>query len=557
MGRHSFGMRRIANIPMAPTLAHWLFACMIVAVAGWYSGASNLWTSDAGALLSQGDALLAGGQWEIPPPLPEVDPSGEYFVVDKSFEGVGGGLVPLPERTAFTAVMGVVYAQLGYGGTLTVTLAGAMIAILGCGLAAETRHSGAGPWAVWLTVGTPAVMNSMALWGHSVAAALVALATWRLARFARSASLVDLAMAVCLIATASLARNEVAIVALAIALVAATQWLRYKAPGHLQTAIAFAGAAALTLWADQLFQIEVLGMANAVPRETPAHFDRIASGAFWTLLQAGARPWLWLATLFAVGTAITVRRRIVTPSLLLGTAAALCCLANVLAGPVGGNITGMLAASPALVLGLGLVTTSKDGGGDLNFLAVAGVYASGVLATQHDVGGSWNEWGWRYFSCGAPFLVAALVPTMRRYAADTRAVRVAMVMVMFGTLVNGYVGVDHAGRQRVAVAEVRSGVEASLDDLAAAGGEDVWSTYPHLGRWSWDLSSGYRWLNGARSPRGDEAVKGLIARGDPFLAISSQSGAFDESGDVELLRTLVAPNGGPMHFELVIPLSSK
>jgi hypothetical protein len=160
-------------------------------------------------------------------------------------------------------------------------------------------------------------------------------------------------------------------------------------------------------------------------------------------------------------------------------------------------------------------------------VAVAAIFALGVLANQYADGGS-GEWGGRYFAIGWPTIVPVVLlavarageridrPTRRWVLGATAVLCTALSLLALMSLRESRTRTDDLVDATVAAAAATPAADGGLPVIV--------TTHNAIGRWAWEHQEEARWLRVADEPvepmLGDLGELGvgqilLVGRGEP------------------------------------------
>ena len=466
-------------------------------------GTRGVFSSDEGATLLTARRLAEGSGWIIDHPVPAADPTMKHYPF-ATYEAGVDGRSPYAKHPLHVLVLAGAYRV---GGHVAVVLFSCLAVVAAAGAAAALSRliaAGHQRTALWATgVGTPLLFDAYLVMGHAAGAALTAAALVAAVAAERRPWLV-LWVAPALIA-AALIRSEAVLFALALGgVLLGVAVLRPTSRGVRAAGAALAiGAAVAVRIIEPLIVNAVLGGgdrtgAAGVPVEAGSRGfvrDRL-DGATHSLLgipDGEVRLAIGLLLATAVAGALFLRSR-PDPGLALAILglAAIGAVVRVAVGG-GGDVTGLLPASPLLVAGVILLRCA-----DLRSwcvpVATSLTFAALVCATQYRVGGG-SEWGGRYFAPAVPLLVPVAVAAVARWATSSPPMAVRRGAVALGLVVATVSG--------SALAELRSSrrlSQAFVDRVMTVVAEQpeprpvVVATQPALPRFAWEDFEAARWL---------------------------------------------------------------
>ena len=389
-------------------------------------GTDRIFSADEAAVAAQADLLDGRGAWELPHPLPEVDPDGTAFPLHNSLITADGG-VPFAKHPIYPLVLAPLYGLGGVAAMKLLSLAGTVAAAgVGALLARRLRPGLDGPvvWAIGLA--SPLFLYGYVLIAHTLGAAAAGLAVvgvldmmdGRARRGAllaaggaiglallRTEGLLFLAALVVTVMVIGLARRQrSALVAGAWVGVASAGGLVLSriartVPGvaaeELATPANGTGATG-NLLADRIQGAEI---SLILPRYGPLTPTDLALLLGVVLLTAS----LWLA-----------RRRPEDRDgiRLVASAGVVLVAIRLLGEPT--VVPGLLLAFPLLTAGLLGAGRPPQPSVPARLMAVTmTLFALAVLATQYATAGS-GEWGGRYFALALPVATALAIAGIAR-----------------------------------------------------------------------------------------------------------------------------------------------
>ncbi len=440
-GRAAGGTRRVALHAAA------LLVALLAIVALVDNGASAI--TDEGAVVAQVDALSQGG-WAIDLPLPSVDPDGEFVTMENS-DVVGATFHPYAKHPAYPVLLVPFWSLGGHLGLLVAsalgTWAAAVVAMFLCRrmLAGTPTTAPAGATTtptctrrvedlglvtLWvLGLGSPLLFGATTVMAHSLAAALTggvvltlvaALGDGVPLRRRVPLVLAGLVLAVPLVLLRSEGLFAVAGIAAALGLCS----IRSLRPPHIDparalTSVALAGLGIASYLFDGRLAASIQGdegISNFVIGAQEVGFVDGRLLALWASVLRPGNPRLgpaaivlFIATVCLIAGAVLWRRSPRHRSLavqLVVAGAALTVVRQFL--PVG-QVTGLVAAFPLLVMGLVQLRRADLASFTARVcLITSAVAASLVLATSYSIGGA-AEWGGRFYHLLLPLVVPLAV----------------------------------------------------------------------------------------------------------------------------------------------------
>lgn len=440
---------------------------------------------------------LEQGSWAYDYPHADIDPEGRWFPLE-NVTRVGSRWYPYVGHPAYVWLLRLGVAVAGdVNGLVAPSLLGALLAALAAWwLAIEVGRPAIARAAFWVTAFGPVLANASVMWAHAPAAALGGAAAALVVRVVRRGpSLWVAAGLATVLAAMTLVRSEGLLFAAAVGAVLGLAGLRR---GGVRTAVgsgapALAAVVAVLAERSWITSITGSGSVSSVERGVRQQSGSFLAGRVEGALHILVDPSYDSARSTAVGLvglgllvgAVYVHRR--------GPAAAARVLPVLLGAVIvvfAGRVvtdpdqaaTGLFAAWPALVVGLGWCRWRGLPPGLAAALVVVGAFGSLVLATQYTVGGG-LEWGGRFLAPALPVLgvVVALALTE---ASGRRGVRAALL---------GLVALSAAAAP-VAIGAKRAGDDAQIEQIAAAGGEVIVTHEEVLPRYGWRIDPPAGWL---------------------------------------------------------------
>lgn len=427
-------MRRRAL--MAPLAAH--AALLLLILMGWafWLGAGGLFSVDEGIAALQAEVLADTGEWAIDHPLAKFDVDGSAFPL-RSAEVGEHGIVPYGKHPLYPAILSLAHGVAGAGGMVAISLLGTVIASTGAALLARrSRPELAVPTLYVTGLVSPLLFDSTLLIAHSIGAAAAAVAAVAVVRHHEDGRrwlswwmLLALAAGVGVV----LLRGEGLILAGSLAAVAAAATAATRRAAWGATAAAAVLAVVGSVLIERWWRGSILGDVAESPYTSPTLSgdgsfvsDRISSFVTTTVKVSyssdPAQALLFGAAIMLLVALVAIRRQEEDERILVGASVIASCLAVawLLTAP-SSAVPGLLIAFPVLWFGLALGGWAGSGR-SVSLLAVAGLFAAGVLATQYRQGGG-LEWGFRYVAIALPLAVPAAVAGLdqARRTLDRRA----------------------------------------------------------------------------------------------------------------------------------------
>jgi hypothetical protein len=488
-------------------------ALAVVLVAGVFIiGDHGVFSSDEGAGLAQARAV-SQGSWGVEHPFEAVDPEGRWFPLEKAQALEDGGFAPLPKRPVYSWIAGQVW---GLGGTLavmTLSAVGTWIAAMAAALIARRLDDPLDRPALWVAgLASPLFADGFLVIAHSLGAAVVGVAGYSLVRWANGAPARWLVGTGVAVAGGVLLRQEVVLLAAAMATCAVAFGLAPSRRRWVLAGVVVAGALAAGLALDLVLTNHVFGSGGVA---TPAAGSGGSSSSYLAdRLAAFVTTWLrpgygdlgggqmlgLVMALVGVLAVVAVKGRESRDVViaLWASVGVLAILRLLLRAPDPDVVPGLLPAFPVLLWGLVALRRASLPAFAWWLAGSASLFALAVLATQYREGGAW-EWGGRYFAVGLP-LVAPLIcrggRELLREVADPRVRQVivtATVLVILCSATMQVVAVRAShGRSQDLVEGV---LEVAGDTPPGDGGLPVIvSADPELPRTAWDDLDAARWL---------------------------------------------------------------
>lgn len=514
-------------------LAHAALAALALVAVSWFVGPPGYFFIDEAAFHAQLEVLDELDAWVVPEPFDRAPGSGIGGAMARDHD-VEGGYAPFVKHPVHLQLAHLADDLAGRAGVRALSTIGAAVAAAATGLLAVSLGRRPAVLAVWLTaLASPLVFHAQLVVGHALAAGVAALLVWRVHAARRWRA--DPVLAALLGAAGVLVRSEVALLLASTVAVHAVWSLRARRWNRFSVAVAAAvGGAAAYLAEPRLVERWVGGESApaTISAGSRGGAEGSLSGLRVALLQAdlarpGALSALTVVLVGALGALalLRLRSRPTDPGLaaVLGVATLGAAIVHLTEPDV---VAGILWAFPALWLLVGL--RRGDLGSDVvgPGLAIAGVFAIAVLATQYEVAGSGMEWGWRYFAVGLPALVPALALGADRLWRAAGADRT--LLVGLGAVAVAFLLVPASG-----IVEQRrylSDTEYFLDRSAALADEvDVIVTVdPSFSRLAYPLTIDGRVATATSLP---EAVETVAEAGADRIAVLWRG---DDAPDVDL-----------------------
>lgn len=462
---------------------------LLVGLTFWV-GTAGYFIIDEAALYGQLD-VLEQGSWTLPLPTTESGAPEEHVPMARS-DVTDDGWAPFAKHPVHVALARTADSIAGHFGVRMLSVLGTVAAAAAAAMLCRGRTPAL--VAFWLTAAlSPLAFYSQLVLAHTLGAAVAGLLA--VVTVVRRPSARTAAAAFGLTCIGGLLRSEFLLLGFAFAGVLMLATFRGRRGGWgYGTALACAGGS-LGAWLlePRILRALIGGDATVAARPTGA-----GDGVFE--LTSGAARSLFDLTLDSDG--------LLQPlSLVLAIVLALVALAVVRLRPEGDVGVVVLAVvsvasaavhllephvirgfvfafPPVLVM---VVVRRKDTSAELSQLvAVAGVFAVAVFATQYRLGGG-PEWGWRYFIIGVPLLTpplaVAVVNLWRRGAAPSRVGVVGVLLTSALILVGGLAA------QRQTVLHTATFLERSEQIVRDSGVGHVVAANSSFGRFTYRLST--------------------------------------------------------------------
>ena len=379
-------MRRLWALPVVAHLA--ALTVVLLGVAA-YVGTDASFSADEGAAITQARALARDGTWIVPHPLPEIDPEGRLYPLEKSTHGPKG-FAPFARHPAYALLLAGADRVGGTTAMVLLSVAGTVVAAAAAAALARRLSPALARPAVWTVgVASPLLFDSQLVMAHALGAGAAGVAVLAAVRYLERPGLLMAMAAGAAAAFGALLRTEALILAaaLAAALVLVGR-RRGVVPGVL-----VAGTAAAAHLVNAAVEPAVVGGERAADLTTGS------SGSFLThRVDALARTWLQasleglqagdaallVALVTAVAAAAAMRRGVRDLAVVLAVASAIATVARLVVDPPN-PVPGLFVAFPALAAGL-LLLRRRDVGGDAaaTMAWTSLLFAGGVALTQYE-----------------------------------------------------------------------------------------------------------------------------------------------------------------------------
>ena len=421
--RAALTLRRAWALPL---WSHVLCLVLLLAAASPFLRLSDAFTIDEGAYGVQ-VRDLDRGSWEFSYLGERADPTGRWLPLYNPSRNGGRSYAYVKQPAYPVAVLVATRLAGDVVGMHLLAMLGALGVAIAAWLVAAEIDPAASRGAFWLAAAGPVAVNAYLLWAHAPSAAMAGFATLAGLRLAKRITPLRVGALVACVAAGVLLRAEGLLFAGALALGLLLVGLRRRPwVARLGLPAACVAVAAGTVALEARWRGSIVGGSYSVPglRGDDASpigagggglrrwFEGRVEGAWNSLLQGSLgdrRSAMYVATALAlvVFAAWAGRRRRRGWQRDVGLALAAAGLLYAARLRIGGTqpMTGLLAAWPAVVLGMGLVPR-RGARAARTLIVVAGIFAAAVLGSQYRVGGG-REWGGR-FLFPAMVLVAVL-----------------------------------------------------------------------------------------------------------------------------------------------------
>lgn len=473
-------------------LGHAAAVLLLLVVGLLFIEPTGTWTSDEGAIRSQVELLATQGTWSTDRPFADLDPEEVVSPIHASTI-VGDRYSPYTKLPALPTTLVLPRLMLGEWALVLPALIGTFVAAIVGALIAGTFSTRIRNLTLWvIAFGSPMFFYGYTVLGHTIAAALGAVALLVVLRSGRRLSIDGLAAASAVFA-ASLFRPEATAfgLALAVAVLLGTASDRWRVKGLLAGVIAFSAVSGFIVnqwWA------RFVGGAEPVS-EGQGILDgfRFVSGAFSSLILVdfGTPLDLGVVVLMTGGAALLVLsvHREPRNERLHWVLAAMSVAGSVLLvfmTPV--SMGGLLAATPVLVAGILLVQRSDFADSPRRMVLItAAVFVASVLVTQ-ERGGGGAQWGGRYLMPVIPILLPLAIFFIGRLLQSIpKAVPSVVVSLAIASLVLTMDAtiVLKSGRENSANLTQSLITLAERVDAAEADRPVVMSSRTQIGRHAW------------------------------------------------------------------------
>lgn len=500
------------HIWRAPLARHALVLAVVLIVGVLIVGDQGVFSSDEGAGLAQARAV-SEGSWGLEHPFGGIDPHGRWFPLEKAQALEEGGFAPLPKRPVYSWIAGQVWGVAGTLAVMTLSAVGTWVAAVAAALIARQLDASLDRPALWITgLASPLLADGFLVIAHSLAAAAGGVAAYSVVRWANDAPPRWLVGAGVAVAGGALLRQEVILLAAAMATCAlvlgvAPSKRRWAVAGGVVAAALVAGMALDLLLSNQVFgSAGVAAPSSGTAASSSSYIaDRLAAFVTTWLrpgygdLGGGQLLGLVMA-LVGVLAVVAVRRREgrdVVITLWVGVGV-LAILRLLLRAPDPDVVPGLLAAFPILLWGLGSLRRASLPTFAWWLAGSATLFALAVLATQYREGGAW-EWGGRYFAVGLPLVVPLICQggrdRLREVAGPTvrRVIVTATVVVILCSAAMQLLAVrtSHVRSRDLVVGVLEV---AGVTPPGDGGLPVIISVDPELPRTAWTELDAARWL---------------------------------------------------------------
>jgi hypothetical protein len=527
---------------------HCAVLAVILVVHHLLIGPGQLTQADEGAALAQAHVLADGHGWSIAHPLPEADPSGTAFPIERS-DRIGDSFeyVPYAKHPVYPVLLAAALRVTGDSGPIALSIIGTVLAALAAALIARRISPSLDVATFWCTaVASPLLFYSDLVIAHTLGAAGSAFAVLGLTAPGRARHVMVLASGLSLM-LACLLRNEAVLIgaALVVALVidawrARASWLppavaltstvgAYVLDSWLRSRVLAPAGLSVATIDDRVGFVE--GRIEAFRGTVLSPADELPIG---TLLGA-----LVVVALVAAAWAVQRRRDDSLARGLLGLGV-LAAVLRLWRNPTG-YVPGLLPAAPVLFAGIVLFRRRwlpDNGRRTADLLVVTSVlFVLAVSATQYSYG--FGPWGGRYFAIGIPLVtpLASAGLLRARDLVDRSTARVALGAIVVVTVALAGVGVTASRTTHRLKSELDQAVSERPDTI-------VVSLLPGTGRYLYDEVLAGRWLESTVDEFEGRVADLRRAGVEEFLLLTPEP-----TRGVEVLAPWFVPDGPPVTFE--------
>ena len=524
-----------------PMWAHVALLALVLGVGLAVVGTRGLISADEGAALTQA-RLIEQGNWGSGYRAGLIDPEGRWFPIHLS-DHSGGRWYPYVKLPAYPALVAVLLGAGGLGLVLVGQLLGTVAAAACAGLLAR-RLAGSRPRApaigvatVWAVgIGSPLMFDSYWVLAHSIAAAGATFAALGMVMVVDRRP-VGLAAMASGLAVAVMFRTEGVLFGVALAAACGVAWLLTRRALPIAAAAVVAGVTALGYYGNAQLARMVMGGASAEPFVIRDRVGWLAGrwpGFVATFLtpQLRGTPWSgWLLVGGSLGLAVGIiglRRRSLPDGLvrvvLVCSAAAV--VLRCLMGPT--FLPGILVTFPVGVAGMCLLRRRElHDVATAPILAMSGLFAAAIVATQYSAGGT-GDWGGRYLHLVVPAVAAVSVVAVSDLIDATdrrtgRAVVATLVAMSLGLAVFGLRTAHYFHSYSDRLTTTVDEVARRTGSAAQTGGPVVLTDMESFGRFAWRSVLDGRYLRVTTSADLGPAAAALDRNQVPDLTVVTRS----------------------------------
>ncbi len=487
---------------------HWLLASLVLLGLLPIIGAADVWSADVGAQLAQSQQLATGGGWYFSHPLPQADPSGEWFTYHLSGR-VDGDYVVLAKHPAFSWLVAGLLQLGGFGAVLAFSALSTSTAGFGVAfLARMTVDERSAVVLLWIVaVMSPLAFDGYLGYAHTFAAALIIWSMYAAVLHIRSGRIFHqgVLLSCVLAAIGPFVRTEAVLagVALGLALITTsrTWWTVTQRRVALISGSLVVVSALIGFVGDRLISIQAdsyIGQTTESVGWLTGRF--LGFNATW--LWASSSGWrtqdillIAVPILWYLGGRAAARSSEQSHRYLI-VGAGLMVLWWLLDPQH--VVPGLLLAFPLLTLLASLITIDfLDTPVQVLGLAAFAFFAGAVILTQYPQGGT-AEWGGRYFAAGIPFVMVGVSSSVKRLI-NPSAQRLSRTVLPVGiaSVLLISTGFGALRQSRLLVADLGASVEQTIAGTEQSYGNDdvvVISTSNAVSRLLWAQTSTEPWL---------------------------------------------------------------
>lgn len=538
-------LRRVAALWTAPLWLHAGALGLILVIALLLVGKESVFSSDEGAGLAQMESV-ADGRWGVEHPVPEIDPRGRWFPLEKSAPATEGGYAPLPKKVAYTWLGAQLWPLGGPSALVALSAAATVVSAVAAAKVTAEVEPRLDRAALWVTgLASPLLADGLLVIAHAVGAAAAATAALAALRWWRRGGVGWLLVLILMTCAGILLRAESLLLAAAMAAGWAVLAIWRRDARSVTLAAVIAVSALTARWVDlRLSSWAFVGAEVSVPAsrgssssssQVIGYLDDRVYAFVTTWFRPGygdvGIPQLLAVLVPVLGVALVVLIRRGEPppavtALSLGIAAIALWRAFGRA-PIPDVVPGLLVAFPLLSWGVaGLSRRALRIPAATWCLSSFTLFSMAVLATQYREGGAW-EWGGRYFAVGLPLVTPIVVlggaNTLHRVREETRRVLTAVILIVV---------LSSAALQVLAVRDSHVLGQGLVDHVLQVASETpsgdgglpvILSTEPELPRAAWRELDQARWLH-VPIPDLDLATRRLRSAGIDDVVIATLRG---------------------------------